>query len=637
MQLRYFPRPLRNADAAGERGDESAYERRHAPSSLLASQPPVEPDAPAPAPLRAPGARQKARPERNLAPSFPDPNPAAPDPRAILDSIGQTVYDWDLETDSIHWGPNAEALFGFDAAAAFGVGRAYAECLSPESENTPYDAIMRSDAVDGGAGVSFQISYGVLRPDKPREATIWVEDTGRWFAGPNGRPARAHGLIRIITDRYRQDRQLAFKSRFDLLTGALNRASLLEQTAIFFAAAAKRKQTFAALLVGVDNLFMLNRTYGYDVADQVIAGLAKRLRANCRERDLLARYAGNKLALVLENCEADETAVVAERLIEIVASTPFETSAGPVPVALRVGAAVAPRNGRAAHVLFQHAEEALDLARQPGAARFIAYEPSLAREDSRMRTLKISDEIVSALSEDRILIALQPLVRATTREPALYEALMRLRRADGSLAAPAAVLPTAEKSGLIQMIDQRVLELALRKLAECPDIRIAVNVSGQTLREPDFFSRLRALLDPNRELARRLTIELTETCAIEDVEATILAVATIKQFGAKVAMDDFGAGHTSFKNLRRLDFDLVKIDGAFVQNMSRSADDRFFVRTLIDLARHVGIPVVAEWVEDEQTADILRDWGVDYLQGDYFAAATVTVGCSPCAGDRGAA
>ena len=196
-----------------------------------------------------------------------------------------------------------------------------------------------------------------------------------------------------------------------------------------------------------------------------------------------------------------------------------------MPVSLRIGGVVAPRNGRAVHLLFQHAEEALDLARQPSAPRFIAYEPSLAREDTRMRALKISDEIVSALNEDRIMIALQPLVHAATGAPAFYEALMRLRRTDGVLVPPAAILPTAEKSGLIQMIDQRVLELGLKKLLENPTMRLAVNMSGQTLHDPDFFARLRASLGPCPELARRLTIEFTETCAIEDVEATTRAVA----------------------------------------------------------------------------------------------------------------
>ncbi len=618
MQLRYFGAPLRKVAVKGNLGAETApVERRQEPNSLFAA-PPRE------LALPFPPARAATSPDPALLPFTAPALHGAPDPRAILDSIGQTVYDWDLDSDRIVWGPNADSVFGFHNLGALSTGRVYAECLSHDSESSPYEAIARSTAVDEGKGVAFQICYGIIPPDSARDATVWIEDTGRWFAGPNGRPARAHGLIRVMTDRYRQERRLALTSRFDSLTGVLNRANLLEQTTHLFAAAAKRKQSFGALLIGVDNLFMLNRTYGYDVADQVIAGLANLLRANCRERDLLARYAGNKFGLVLENCDNDQLNAAAERLIEVVATTPFETSAGPAPVSLRIGGAVGPRNGRSAHVLFQHAEEALDLARQPGAARFVLYEPSLAREDSRMRSLKISDEIVSALNEGRILIALQPLVRAATGEPELYEALMRLRRPDGSLVAPASILPTAEKSGLIQMIDQRVLELALKKLAEHPDMRIAVNVSGQTLHEPDFFSRLRALLEPDPDLVHRLTIELTETCAIEDVEATIKAVSGLKQFGAKVVMDDFGAGHTSFKNLRRFNFDMVKIDGAFVQNMARSEDDRFFVRTLIDLARHVGIPVVAEWVEDKDTADLLRDWGVDYLQGDFFAAAALT-------------
>ena len=629
MQLRYFAsRQPKNSAAtpggeAAPKAHETLQERRVEPQSSLPPQPPLE-TPPAPVAVVAAFKEVDPIPLAATEQAPPDPaRPATPDPRKILDSIGETVYDWNLDSDRISWGPNAAAVLGFANIDAILTGRGFAECLSHDSESSRYDAIARASSVDDGKGAPFQIRYGLIPPDSPRDATIWIEDTGRWFAGPDGRPARAHGLVRVITDRYKQERQLAFKSRFDSLTGALNRSSLLAQTAHFYAQAAKRKQNFAALLLGLDSLFVLNRTYGYDVADQVIAGLARRLRANCRERDLVARYAGNKFALVLENCDAAEMIAAAERFIEVVASSPFDTTAGPVAVSLRIGGVVAPRNGRAVHLLFQHAEEALDLARQPNAPRFVAYEPSLAREDGRMRALKVSDEIVSALNDGRILIALQPLVHAATGVPAIYEALMRLRRPDGVLVLPSAILPTAEKAGLIQMIDQRVLELALKKLVEEPTMHIAVNVSGQSLHDPDFYTRLRGALASSSEIASRLTIEFTETCAIEDVEATSRAIAMIKQLGAKVAMDDFGAGHTSFKNLRRFDFDMVKIDGAFVQNLACSVDDRFFVRTLVDLARHVGLPVVAEWVEDAETAKILRDWGVEYLQGDYFAAAAV--------------
>jgi diguanylate cyclase (GGDEF)-like protein len=550
------------------------------------------------------------------------PAPDSPDPRQILDSIGQAVYDWDLHSDHISWGPNAASVLGI-ALDAIRTGRGFAECLSHDSESSRHDAILRAIAIDAGMGASFQICYGLTPPDCPRDATVWVEDSGRWFAGPDGRPSRAHGLVRVMTDGAKQERQLSFRSRSDSLTGALNRVNLLEETTLFFAQATKCKHSFAALLIGLDDLPLLNRAYGYDVADQVIAEIANRLRGNSREGDLVARYASNKLALALHDCDKLELTVAAERLIDAAAATSVETSAGPVRASLRVGGVVAPLHARAAHALFQNAETALDLTRRPGAPRLVIYEPSLAREETRLRAVKVSDEIVSALHDRRIMIALQPLVHAATGVPALHEALMRLRRADGALALPAAILPTAEKSGLIQMIDQRVLDLGLKKLREDPDMRIAVNVSGHTLHDPDFFIRLSATLESCRGIARRLTIELTETCVIDDIDVTARAIGMIRKLGAKVAMDDFGAGHTSFKTLRRCEFDLVKIDGAFIQNLARSSDDRFFVRTLIELARHIGVPMVAEWVEDEATAKILRDWGVEYLQGDYFGPAAV--------------
>lgn len=624
MQLRYLasraPRKTTaeaDAQIAGEQTGPSV-ERRQETESSLPNQPPL---APPPRPIFGPA----PPPADAFAAYEPTPAPipdAAPDPRRILDSIGEVVYDWDLRSDHINWGPNVAAVLGIVNLASISTGRAFAECLSHESESSRYEAIARSSETDCGKGVPFQICYGLVPPET-RAATIWIEDTGRWFAGSDGRPTRAHGLVRVITERYKQERQLAFTSRFDTLTGVLNRASLLEHAPLFYAQAAKKRQSFAALLAAIDNVFLLNRTYGYDITDEVIAGVAQRLRINCRERDLVARYAGNKFALVLENCDAAEMTAAAERLIEIIGDTPFETASGPVYATLRVGAVVAPRNGRAVHLLFQHAEEALDLARQTGGARLVVYEPSLTREDARVKALQVSDEIVSALNDGRIVLALQPLIDTRTGAPAIYEALMRLRRKDGALTSPSSILPTAEKSELIQRVDHRILELALQNLIVDRNLHLSVNMSGRTVRDAGFISHLRARLGPFPDLAKRLTIEFTETCAIEDVEATVQTINEIKKLGARVAMDDFGAGHTSFKNLRRFNFDLVKIDGAFVQNLARSADDRYFVKTLVDLGRHVGLPVVAEWVEDAETARILTDWGVDYLQGDFFAPATI--------------
>jgi EAL domain-containing protein (putative c-di-GMP-specific phosphodiesterase class I) len=166
-----------------------------------------------------------------------------------------------------------------------------------------------------------------------------------------------------------------------------------------------------------------------------------------------------------------------------------------------------------------------------------------------------------------------------------------------------------------------VLDLALARLQQHPSAHLSVNVSAATLHDPDWPDRLRNAVRLAPGAAERLIIEITETCALVDIDATCAAIAAMKSLGIRVAMDDFGAGHTSFRNLRRLGFDLVKIDGAFIQNLSRSPDDRFFVRTLLELARHLRIEAVAEWVEDADAARLLADWGLDYVQGNFFGEA----------------
>ncbi len=218
-------------------------------------------------------------------------------------------------------------------------------------------------------------------------------------------------------------------------------------------------------------------------------------------------------------------------------------------------------------------------------------------------------------------LAFQPIVHAATGEVAFHEALLRVRQPDGVPVSPATLLPVAEKAGLVPLLDQRVLELALDRLAAEPGLRVSVNCSINTVLDPEWPERLAEAAAANPGLKDRLIVEITETAMIEDFETTRARIAACKRLGVPVVMDDFGAGHTSFRNLRDLAFEMVKIDGAFIRNIATSADDRFFVRTLIDLARHLSLKVVAEWVEDEATAHILRDWGVDYFQGALFGCA----------------
>ena len=237
--------------------------------------------------------------------------------------------------------------------------------------------------------------------------------------------------------------------------------------------------------------------------------------------------------------------------------------------------------------------------------------------------MRTSDEIVSALNERRVPIAYEPVVETVSRKVAFHECLMRIRRTDGTVVTAHNIIPVAEQLGFVRLLDHRVLELVIAELVAAPDFRASLNVSPCSAIDPDWWSALNAHLRANPGVAERLTIEITETTAIDDIDDTRGFVARVKDLGCRIAIDDFGAGYTSFRNLRKLGVDMIKIDGAFVENMMRSADDDAFVLTLFDLARRLSLKTVAERVQDEAAAKILAECGCDYLQGQLIGLATL--------------
>jgi EAL domain-containing protein (putative c-di-GMP-specific phosphodiesterase class I) len=199
---------------------------------------------------------------------------------------------------------------------------------------------------------------------------------------------------------------------------------------------------------------------------------------------------------------------------------------------------------------------------------------------------------------------------------------MRIRRSDGGLTLAPDIVPVAERLGLVRLLDHRALELAVDELVKAPDLKASLNVSPASTNDPDWWAGLGAHLRAYPGVGERLTVEITESAAIHDVDDTRGFVARVKDLGCRIAIDDFGAGYTSFRNLRKLGVDMVKIDGAFVQNIIRSEDDRAFVHTLIDLAQRLHLLTVAEWVQDEPSAAMLAGWGCDYLQGALVGLAS---------------
>ena len=273
------------------------------------------------------------------------------------------------------------------------------------------------------------------------------------------------------------------------------------------------------------------------------------------------------------------------------------------------------------HEALARAQETLDTSKAKRCDSFLAYRPNIERETMRRENVRATDDIVTALNERRILLAFEPVADINSRKPAFHECLMRLRGSDGSLVTASDVVPVAERLGLIRMLDHRVLELVIAELIAAPDITLAINTSPASTMDADWWSTLVAHLRANPGVAERLIVEITETAALDNLDEARSFVARVKDLGCRLAIDDFGAGYTSFRTLRKLGIDMLKIDGAFVENLTRSADDRAFVRTMLDLAGTLGLKTVGEWVQSEEAAIMLKEWGCDYLQGALIGLA----------------
>ncbi len=540
------------------------------------------------------------------------------DAAKILASVGEAAYEWELDNDALIWGDNVTAVLGAKVAE-IASGRAFAQHVEAASGQSRFEAVTGGGRSDPGGGVPYRIEYAFHRADGEK---AWIEDTGRWFAGPGGKPLRAHGVVRAIDERHERERKLIQLAQFDPLTGEMNRARLIEVLGGVLDEAIRFRNSCGFLLIAIDNLGRLNEAYGFDITEQVIAQLAKRMRPKLRGDDQLGRYSGNKFGVVLKTCTPEELSIAAERLLAAVRDEPMETDAGRVAITVTIGGVTAPRHARTVPEVLNRAQDALNAARAKRRGSFAAYRPNAERDALRKESVRATDEIVAALNERRIMLAFEPVAEAHSRHTAFYECLMRVNRRDGSIAHANEIIPVAERVGLVRMLDHRVLELVVKELAEAPHLRASVNVSAASTIDPGWWAGLGALLRAHATAAERLIIEITETAAIQDIDDTRGFVARVKDLGCRIAIDDFGAGYTSFRNLRKLGVDIVKIDGAFVQNIIKSEDDRAFVHTLIDLARRLGLKTVAEWVQDEQAAVTLTDWGCDYLQGALVGLAS---------------
>ncbi|MEL6361340.1 MAG: EAL domain-containing protein [Pseudomonadota bacterium] len=441
----------------------------------------------------------------------------------------------------------------------------------------------------------------------------WFEERGGWISVA-GEP-RLIGVLRSIEGERRHVEALHHQAYHDDLTGTLNRSQLRVALAQAMQRMDVEAGSGAYLLAGIDDLGAINADFGFDAADEVIKEVARRIEETLPANTAAGRIAGTKFGIVVSNASEEEVRQICIDLLNAVRQDVVDTSKGAVATSICLGAIHLPDEVENANGIMGNAEAALDQAKRLGRSSWSAFSEKTDIVTMRRRNSHMSDVILTALNERRVRLAFQPIVNDLGETPTKFECLIRMRADDGSEVPAPDFIPAAERLGLVHLLDRRVLELAINTLTVCPNVKMNVNVSMETVKDPVWAEGYLGLLRNYEALARRITVELTETQVIDAIDASIEFVSELKKVGSSFAIDDFGAGYTSFRNLKALDIDILKIDGSFVTGVASSRENQLFVRTLLDLARNFGMQTVAEWVDNEADAMLLKGLGVDYLQG----------------------
>lgn len=533
---------------------------------------------------------------------------------AAMEAAGDVGYEWNLATDEIVWAGDAAALFGAGPHHV-GTGEALHGRLSAEDLPVRLKLLARHYRRQG----ALDLEYRVRQPDG---SFGWVHDRGHAVFGEDGAPLRVLGVLRRINRRKAYEAQVALSANFDRLTGHFNRARLRDTLQQGIAHAQRYRGSGAFLLVDIDRLGEVNDRHGYAAADSVIIAVGERIERALRASDTVGRVSGDVFGIVLDQCEEAEVEGVAHKLLWLFRNNPVETVHGAIPVTLSIGGACYPDWVKTAYEASLRAEAALDEAKRRGRDTFVRYMPDEQERETHRKSLEIGEGIKAALRRDDFRIAFQPIVEAGSGRIRVYECLLRIMRPDGTLSSAGEFVPVAERLGMARLIDRRVLEMVVDELVATPGIRLAMNISGFTATDRAWLRTLVALLKDRPRIAERLVIEITETAAIQDLEETARFIATARDLGCRVALDDFGAGHISFRHVKSLTVDIVKIDGAFVRELSSRPDNLAFIRSLIALARNFGLETIAECVENEADAEILRGEGISMLQGWHYGRPT---------------
>ena len=545
--------------------------------------------------------------------------------RLVEAAVNDGLWDWDIAAGKIYYSPRWKSMLGFtdseiDDSPEQWFGRIHPDDRASVSEHQREHFQGRCEQLCG--------ECRMLHKDGQYR---WILYLGVAIGDDNGVKTRAVGSITDITDRRLAEEQLRFEALHDPLTGLANRLQLADRLGRCIG---RRKREsdfrFAVMFIDLDRFKVINDSLGHQIGDKLLVEIARRLKVFVRDGDTVARHEPNHIArvggdefvLVLENIRHESDVLhIAQRLHKEVSGT-FHIDGHDICTLLSVGVAFGNETYHTAAEILRDADTALYQAKSDGKSCTRIFDPTMhERAVTRWQT---ETELRKAITDNQLVLHYHPIIDATTGQTVAMEALVRWQHPTRGLLPPGEFIPIAEDTDLIIHLGRWVLLEACRQAqkwqTEIPlshDISVSVNVSSNQFAQSCFAAEVAKALRDAEISPHRLRLEITESMAMTDASSAIATLTRLRSTGVAIDLDDFGTGCSSLSHLHRMPLNCLKIDKSFIRAMRSDKVGYTIVQTIIKLAHLLNLGVVAEGVETQDQAAILKNLGCDYLQG-YF-------------------
>jgi len=422
-----------------------------------------------------------------------------------------------------------------------------------------------------------------------------------------------------LTKAEKTEAELRFLADHDSLTGLLNRRCFRTKLDRYVSFSARYGGQGAVMIIDIDGLKQVNDKLGHQPGDNLIRQVAEILRERVRTTDIVARLSGDEFAVLMPQTDTGGALQLGEDLrAQVAEGFPEESELGTATISVGITMFGGKRELGAEAVLVA-ADQAMYQAKEEGRNRIALFHGPEDPAALPRRAQTTSARIRDALTQDRLSLATQPIRNLASGGIERYELLLRMTGESGELLPAASFIDVAERSGMVQELDRWVVARALEMLAQREragePVSLHVNLSGASLTDISVLEFIERQLDEGDADPSRCTFEITHTARVDDYETAIGFADRLTEFGCEVAIDDYGAGLSPFHHLKKLPFDVIKIDGSFVRDMPRNDADQLTVKAIVEIARGLGKTTIAAFVEDDETERMLRELGVDMAQG----------------------